>query len=69
MARITVYLPKAEAPRMEKMFVIVPHMEVNFPPNFKTKSGILSVRSKKAPSHVTVSSPASPYRKCRDTLS
>jgi len=59
MARATVHLPKSAAPKMEKMFVVAPDMEVNFPSDFKIKSGILSVRSKKASLHATVSSPFS----------
>ena len=64
MARIVVYLPESAAPRMEKMFIIVPGMEVNFPSDFKIKARTLSVRSKKAPLHATVSLPISPYQKC-----
>ena len=64
MARIVVYLPKSAAPRMEKMFIIVPGMEVNFPSDFKIKARTLSVRSKKAALHATVSLLISPYQKC-----
>lgn len=55
MARIVVYLPNSAANKIEKMFIIVPGMEVNFPSDFKIRSRILSVRSKKAPLYATVS--------------
>ena len=60
MAKITVYLPKSEAPKMEKISVIAPDMEVNFPSDYKIESTALLVSSKKAPSHVTVSLSISP---------
>ena len=64
MAKITVHMPKLESPKMDNMFVVVPNMEVNFPTDFKIKSTILAVKSRKAPSHVTVSSPVS-LPKCK----
>ena len=60
MARITVHLPEFETAKMKKMTVIAPDMEVNFPSGFKSK--ILSVASKTAPLHVTVSSSMSPQQ-------
>ena len=68
MTRITVYLPKLAVHKMEKMFIIVPAMEVNSPSDFKIKSRILSVRSKRAPLHATVSSPVSPDEGCSSTV-
>lgn len=50
-------MPKFEVPKMEKMFVVVPNMEVNFPADFKIKSTILAVKSQKAPSRAFVSLP------------
>ena len=54
--RITVYLPKSATPKLEKMFVVVPQMEVNFPPDFKIKPKLLAVESRKVLAHVPVSS-------------
>ena len=47
MVKITVYLPKSVVPEIEKSTEV----------NFSDSKRILSVRSKKAPSHATVSSP------------
>ena len=68
MVKVTVYLPKFEAPKLDRMDIIVPDMEVNFPSDFKIKSKFLSVTSKNAPLHATVSSPISPYQTCEVTL-
>ena len=50
-------MPKSEVPKMDKMFVVVPNMEVNFPADSKIKSRILAVESQKAPSRAFVRLP------------
>jgi len=53
-ARMTVHMPKVKAPKLDKMIVTVPNMEVNFPTDFGIKSKILAVESREAPLHVKV---------------
>ena len=66
---MTVYIPKFEVPKMDKMFVVAPNMEVNFSTDFKIKSTVLAVRSQRTPLHAFVSSPILPTKKqeCGDT--
>ena len=59
LARITVYIPKFEALKVENMFVITPKMEVNFPTDFVIKSRSLTVEYGNIPTYVAVSLPSS----------
>ena len=61
MVKLTVRLPKTEALKMKKMRIVVPDMQVNF--HSKIKPNILSVTSKKALSHISVSSLIFHYQK------